>query len=195
MQDVSSTAAVFNRAEVDAQLRELSGADWTRARKFARAVTFGLKGVEADDLVQEAMTKLLSGDRVWRAGIPPFVVITNVIRGVASNWRKRSKNGPIDDSIEVALLDAGFDLEGPQQAIAVNHITPERILSGQEQLACVEQAVADDEELGLLCTAWAEGLRGEPVRSELGWSVKTYEAVRKRFSRCLDKLGRTGDAK
>jgi DNA-directed RNA polymerase specialized sigma24 family protein len=195
MQDVSSTAAVLNRAEVDALLREFSGAEWTRARKFARAVIYGLKGVEADDLVQEAITKLLSGDRVWRAGVPPLVVVANVIRGIASNWRKRSKNGPIDDSIEVALLDAGFDLEGPPQAIAVNYITPERILSGQEQLTCVERAVAADEELGLLCTAWAERLRGEPARSELGWSVKTYEAARKRFSRCLDKLGRTGDAK
>jgi DNA-directed RNA polymerase specialized sigma24 family protein len=195
MQTRSKTSATLTRAEVSAHLGELSGADWSRARKFARAKSNGLNGVDPDDILQEAFEKLLTGTRVWPTDVPAMVVLGNAMRSIASNWRKRAKGGPIDEAVEVAHTDAPPDEESPPRATAVEPTTPEEIVSGKQQLEEVEQAVAHDEEASLLLSAWSEGLRGDAAMAELNWSVKTYDAARKRLRRCLDNLGRNGDTR
>lgn len=191
----SPASAKLTRAEVDTQLKQLSGADWIRARRLARAKSYGLTGADADDILQEALEKLLSGERVWPSGAQPMVVIGNAMRSIASNWRKRAKTGPIDESIEVTHTDADRGEGSPPQATAVERITPEQIISGGEQLELVEQAVAHDEEASFLVAAWADGLRGESARAELKWPVKTHDAARKRLGRCLDNIGRNGETR
>jgi DNA-directed RNA polymerase specialized sigma24 family protein len=193
MTEVEQQGATLTRGEVSAQFDSLSGPDWRRALKFARVVGCGLVGLDAEDLLQEAVVRLLAGERTWPQGVAALAVISNAMRSIASNWRKRTRTGPIDESLPVAGLDAGRDPEEGPVAIPVNSITPERLVSGEQQLALIERAVADDDEVGLLVTAWAEGLRGDEAIIALGWNVKTHEAARKRTIRRLDKLERTGD--
>jgi DNA-directed RNA polymerase specialized sigma24 family protein len=192
MQTSSKSSVSLTRAEVSARLGDLSGADWARARRLARAKSFGLTGADPDDVLQQALVKLLSGERIWPPVVAPLVVLGNAIRSIAGNWRKRAKTGPIDEFIEVAHTDASMDEESLPQAIAAEPATPERMVSGEQQLERVQQAVAHDEEAGLLLSAWAEGLRGDAAMTELNWSVKTHDAARKRLSRCLVNRGRIG---
>ncbi len=142
----------------------------------------------ADDLLQEAMTKLLEGERGWPAHVSHLKVLDSVMHSIASNERKRIKNGPIDQAIEVDPLVIEGEPINPSSVPSVTRLTAEDLASGKEQLALVFDAVADDEEVGLLTMLWAEGVRGEEARNELGWDAKKYDAVRNRLTRRLEKL-------
>jgi DNA-directed RNA polymerase specialized sigma24 family protein len=184
-------AARLSRADVEAQLRNLSAADWSRAESIAKGLCAGIPTLEPADLLQETMTKLLQGVRVWRPGLHPLVVLKSTMHSEASNARKRAKHGAIDHNVEVAEVVADADDDSPSAEVpAVAELTAEDMAAQRELLAAVEAAVAGDESLELLTMAWADGLRGDEAAKELGWDKKTYEAARKRLTRRLDNIER-----
>ena len=168
-------------------LSGLSAADWQRARAIAGTQCGGVTGWSADDLLQEAMTKFLAGDRVWPVGVHTMVVLKNAMHSIASNARKHNEAGPIDQYLEVDAFETDDDKPGPT-ARSTTGITPEDSVSGKQQIAAVYAALAGDEDLHLLAIAWSEGLRGEDACKELGWDAKKYDAERKRLTRRLEKL-------
>lgn len=181
----------LSRPEVEAQLRNLSAADQRRAEFIAIGLCGGIPGIEPLDLLQETMTKLLEGTRVWRPGLHPLVVLKTAMHSEASNARKRAIKGVIDHNVEVVEpVPEPDDGEPSRQTSAVSDQTPEDVAAQRERLAAVETAVAGDEELELLVMAWADGLRGDEAAHDLGWDKKTYEAARKRLTRRLETLGR-----
>lgn len=178
---------VLTQDQVGEVLAGLSSADWKRAQAIAGSLCGGVTGWTADDLLQEAMTKLLAGDRVWPAGVHTMVVLKNAMHSIASNARKHNEAGPIDQYAEVDAFETDDEKLGPT-ARSTTGITPEGVVSGKEQIAAVYAALAGDEDLHMLAIAWAEGLRGEEARKELGWDAKKYDAERKRLTRRLEKL-------
>lgn len=173
--------------QVGEVLAGLSAADWGRALAIAGSLCGGVTGWTADDLLQEAMTKLLAGDRVWPAGVHTMVVLKIAMHSIASNARKHNKAGPIDQTVEVDVFEVDDEKLG-STARSTTGITPEDVVSGKEQIAAVYAALAGDEDLHMLAIAWAEGLRGEEAYKELGWDAKKYDAERKRLTRRLEKL-------
>lgn len=176
-------------AEVDAQLRAFTGADWARLKSLSRFAAAGLPGWTPEDLLTEALTKLHEGDRVWRRGVLPLVTLKVLMRSIASNERKKVKNGPIDLNV---VLDAEESEEADGNhtptATASDHITPEHVADSRSQYEYMEKLVADDEDCGMLVMLWAEGLRGKEATAELGWDTKRYDAARKRLDARLRPL-------
>lgn len=168
-------------------LSGLSAADWQRARAIAGSLCGGVSGWNADDLLQEAMTKFLAGERVWPVGVHTMVVLKNAMHSIASNARKRNKVSPIDDSVEVDSFETDDEKKG-STALSTTGITPEEVESGKQQIAALYAALAGDDDLHMLAIAWGEGLRGEEACKELGWDAKKYDAERKRLTRRLEKL-------
>jgi DNA-directed RNA polymerase specialized sigma24 family protein len=175
--------------EVEAELRQLcSGADYARAKSLARTRAAGLVGSTAEDLLQEAITKLLSGERRWPRGVHPLVVLATAMHSIASNLRKSTKRGPIDSKVAV---DGPAELDDEEQSPTVTRVdttTPEHIADAKTQLEEIQHLVAGDEEAELVVLAWAEGLRGKEAADELGFDMHTYEAARKRLIRKLTPL-------
>lgn len=180
----------LTRAQLETEIAALTDADWRRAERISHGLAAGVVGIEPEDLLQEALTKLLEGVRVWPAGVPTLVVLENVMRSIANNTRKRNTEGPIDETLEVDPLED----EDRQGTFAGNivfsstTITPEEEVSVQQQIAAVYAALAADSDLQDLATAWAMGLRGNDAIDELGWAKDKYEAQRKRLVRRLDNL-------
>lgn len=174
-------------AEVEKKLGALQPADWQRLKIISNTLCAGVSDLTAADLLQEAMVRLLSGKRIWPSDLPPLVVLANVMHSIASNARKREADGPVDGSITLDLLDADVD-----DRTVITHgkvtITPEDELSGKQQIAALYAAMGGDEELELLVMAWADKVRGDEARAELGWDEKKYDAVRKRLMRRLAEL-------
>lgn len=177
----------LSMSQVDAILAGLSAADWKRALAIAGTLCGGVIGLTAEDLLQEAMTKLLSGERVWPSGVQTMVVLKNAMHSIASNVRKHNEAGPINDYVELDAFETDDEQLGTT-AKSTTGITPEDIVSGKEQIAAVYAALAGDEDLLILAIAWAEGIRGETAWKELGWDAKKYDAERKRLTRRLEKL-------
>jgi len=176
-------------AEVENQFHNFSEPDWKRALSLARMCAAGLTGWSGEMLLAEAMTKLLSGERIWRRGVHPLVTLKTVMRSISSNTRKREENGPIDP---YATVDVGAgesdDDDVPPDVLTKDNSTPEAIVDNRSQLSYIETLVADDEDAGMVLMAWAEGLRGKEAAEELGFEMKRYEAARKRLMKRLEPV-------
>lgn len=173
--------------EVSAQLHALSAADFARAASLARMCAAGLPGMEARDLLQEALAQLMQGERVWRRGVHPLVTLKTAMHSISSNARKKGK-GAIDwfataddaaDSKEDHALSA---------AVKEDDRSPDEIVDARSQLRYIESLVADDDDAGLVVTAWALGMRGEEAAQETGLDMNRYEAARKRVTKKLEPL-------
>lgn len=174
-------------AEVEAELRQLCGsADLARAKSLARARVAGLIDWTAEDLLYEAMVKLLSGERRWPRSVHPLVVLKMAMHGIASNVRKRNNKGPIDWHVTVEVATDEHD--DPQVEVIVANTTPVDVANAKSELKAIQSLVTGDEEAELVVEAWADGLRGKDAAEALGFDMKTYEAARKRLTRRLEPV-------
>jgi hypothetical protein len=180
-------ASTLSRAEVEATLAAFTPADWQRAKVIAAGFCAGITGLACDDLLQEAVTKLLEGARTWPAGVHPLVVLKNVMHSVASNARKHNAASPIDEAVQLDPVETDEDTKTPAVQGKVT-VTPEDKFSGKQQIIDLYAALGGDQDLELLVLVWADRLRGKDAQDELGWDEKKYDAERKRLTRRLQKL-------
>ncbi|SOE92695.1 hypothetical protein SAMN05414139_05452 [Burkholderia sp. D7] len=189
MRDALETEGRLSPAEVQQELENMTTADWVRVERLASWLFDGVSAVSHEDLLQEACVKLLSGERIWHRGFPGIPAIKSVLVSMASNYRKRERNGPIDTGMLVASADMLDESESlVRHADAVETITPEIAFSDRQQLARLESRLSDDEEAGLIAIVWAEGRRGKDAAEALGMDENQYEAARKRLVRRLESM-------
>lgn len=182
----------LSTAEVEAEFRNFSGADWKRAISMARMWAAGLPDWTPESLLGEALLKLQSGDRVWRRGVHALVTLKVAMRSIASNERKKVRNAPIDEhhSVDMGAGDSGDNDDGPALAQPKDDRDPAEIVDGRSQLAYIEKLVAGDKDAEEVLVAWSIGLRGKEAAEELGFEMNRYEAARKRLT---DKLRPVAD--
>lgn len=179
--------------EVEATLNQMEAADWKRAENSARLLAGGLHECTFEDLLQEACTKFLSGERRFPRGLPPLVVLYNTMRSEANKIRKRAVKGPIDKYVTVsASSDEESDEHFGPRIDAVDSRTPEAAMAAKDQLEYIFKTLEGDEELEMVAMAWADGLRGQEAADAAGLDMKAYDAARKRLDRKLNSpaLGR-----
>lgn len=179
----------LQRAEVDAALVCLvqNAGEVAKARKLARAIAHGLPAMDADDLLQNAMTLILAEKRKWPRGLPTLVMLKGAMRSVASNARKKADYLLAEDLGGPTGEDSEIDSSPLAEGVS-RETDPARRIEGESELDAVANAVKGDEELELYVEALAEGLVGKSIAQELSWSEPKHDAVRKRLSRRLAAL-------
>lgn len=178
----------LSRAERDALLGAMTPGDWARANSLARMAAYGLAEMSPDDLLQEALTGLLSLERTWRRGVSPLVTLKVVMHSIASNARKKTANAPIERYVTVTTGEEEPTDGGPRPVQALDEMSPVDFVDGREQLALIEAAVEGDSEVELVLTAWAMGYSGQEARAETGFDAKQFDAARQRLMRKLRPL-------
>jgi DNA-directed RNA polymerase specialized sigma24 family protein len=187
MREALETEGRLSPAEVQQELENMTAADWVRVERLASWLFDGVSAVSHEDLLQEACVKFLSGERVWHRGFAAVPAFTSVLESMASNYRKREKNGPIDTGTLVRSADMLDESEFLIRHVdAVETITPETAVSDGQQLARLESRLSDDDEAALIAVVWAEGRRGADAAEALGMNEHQYEAARKRLVRKLE---------
>jgi hypothetical protein len=81
-------AATLSRKEIIAALQALGDGEKTGLAKIARLYAAKTPYDHAD-LLQEAMCRVLSGERKWRKGLPAVLFLGGVIRSIAWQWRQK----------------------------------------------------------------------------------------------------------
>ncbi|WP_241301422.1 hypothetical protein [Burkholderia stabilis] len=176
-------------AEVKQELENMSSADRVRVERLAQYAFAGVSGMSHEDLLQEAYTKVLSGERIWRRGFAAVPAIASVLDSMANNYRKRETNGPIESGTIVAATEAIDDTDLLVRNVEpVEAITPEDAAYDSQQLKKLEALLVDDEEATLVAWEWAMGRRGKEAIEALGMSENQYEAARKRLMRKLETM-------
>jgi hypothetical protein len=163
---VELPAETYTEVEVSQAIRSLDAEHKTLLVKIAKAYAWRTRyGYE--DLVQEALTRVLEGKRAWPRMLPIVVFLRGVMRSIASDWAPES----FDDAVEVD--DIG----------CANHAAA-ALFDAQKMFRLFD----DDPVAQKIFVAMLEGARGEELRELSGLAPKDYETKRTKMRRRLEKM-------
>jgi RNA polymerase sigma-70 factor (ECF subfamily) len=159
--------------------------DLLRLKTLAKLYARGLPSdVDWEDLVQEALTRVLVGTRVTPADVPPVAFIAGVMRSLRSEHRRRflrqRRQGA--DHQDAPADSRNLDVRD-------DSALPERILSARQELMQVCILFADDPQVLGIIEGLAEGLEPEQIRNRLGLTTTAYDTARRRMRRALLREG------
>ena len=80
--------ATLSPSEVMQAIQALEDGEKTGLAKIARLYA-GKTPYDHADLLQEAICRVLSGERKWPKGVPPVLFLGGVIRSIAWQWRQK----------------------------------------------------------------------------------------------------------
>jgi len=181
---MQTEAQYLTELEVQSLLNDFKLADWIRIEDFSRLLCSNLIGWSANDLMNEAIVRLLDGRRRWPADIHPRTVLNWTMRGIANNVRKSAKNSPIDHSVEV--LDDIPDSDYIRLSVTpAAFATPQKIVQDRQMIAKIAKICEGDETLQALLELWADGFLGLEGEKAPYWGRASFEAAKRRFRRKL----------
>jgi DNA-directed RNA polymerase specialized sigma24 family protein len=183
---------IIRPAETALALNLVSDLDLLRLKSIARLHARGLPpDVGWDDLLQEALTRVLVGARVQPEGVTMVAFLTGIMRSLKSeHWRRKLRSsgdnaGRFGETTE-DLRDVDFHDPAPG---------PERSLIVREELKAIGALFADDPEALSIIGGLGEGLSAEQIRAAFGMSKTNYDSARKRMRRQLLREGLTCERK
>jgi hypothetical protein len=109
--------AVWTEGEVQLAIHELSEADLHRLQQTARVLGRGCR-LAPEELLSEAIGRLLDGARKVPRSERFIVVLMGVMRSVASNDRKLHDNARVDSGNDEALNSVGDSEPTPEDDLA-----------------------------------------------------------------------------
>jgi hypothetical protein len=151
-------------------------------------------GVGADEFVSEAVDKLWSGSRAYRADLSLEENIQRVVSSDIWNWLQKSKKCPLldrgalesevpnGDPVDQALDSATFD-DAASKA--------ERQSIQRQLLGGFEAFVADDEELSMMLLAYEEGwTKPADIERETGIPAQRVSELKRKLAERAEKFMR-----
>ena len=154
----------------------------TLARWYARGLP---PDVTWEDLIQEALTRIIVGKRQVPDGVAIVAFLAGVMRSIRSeHWQRVEGTGARGRSVRSQSADRPVELvdgaPGPDQAVMA-----------QQELARVRELFAEDPTATAILDGLARGLTAEELRVALGLSDTDYASARKRMRRVLLREGLT----
>lgn len=180
-------ARVLRPTQMALALKLVTEMDLLRLKTIARLYARGLPpDMGWEDLLQEALTRVLTGARRVPERIAPVAFIAGVMRSLRSeHWRRAG-----EARVRYAASDyRTYRMREP--ALKETAPDPERSAIAIEELEAIERLFADDPAVLGIIHALGEGLTAEQIRVTLGLSRTDYDSARKRLRRCLLREGLT----
>jgi DNA-directed RNA polymerase specialized sigma24 family protein len=180
-------------AETALALSTVGKMELLRLKTIARVYARGLPpDVAWDDLLQEALTRIILGARRQPEGVAIVPFVAGVMRSLrAEHWRRVLKGSPGHDAVRIDRMGDGsreVDLRDPSPG-------PERSLSAQQELRAIEGLFADDPVILKIIAGLGQGLSAEQIRAALKISNSDYDSARRRLRRTLLREGLTCEPK
>jgi hypothetical protein len=147
--------ATLSRSEIMAAIEGLGDGEKTALAKIAR-LHAAKTPYDHADLLQEALCRVLSGERKWPRDVPSILFLQGVIRSIAWQWRQKeflvagaSAEASADPPQEWALFlkefVGAFADDPPAQAVLLAGMAGKK---GQELLAVLEPILNGDQGAG-----------------------------------------------
>jgi DNA-directed RNA polymerase specialized sigma24 family protein len=191
--------------EFEVAVLAMSAAERNRLSAVARSL-HGSTGMEADDLIQEAYTRALEGDRAWSRDIDVVKFLIGAMESIADSSRKSMKVRQF--SVVTAGEFSPADTEGIATRtgvlFATRNATPsaeEEAVRSEETLADAARLVAwrnkllaafdDDEQGQLLVMGMMDGLRGALLREATDLTEEEFPTKYKKVQRRIVALQAT----
>lgn len=194
------------QSEVIQAIESLTDQDSERLEQVATNRIFRIgrraaNGRTPEDLLQEAMTRTLDGQRHWypeNVGFVPYLI--GAVRSIASEWAGHRYRNP--DSPDYAALESQLikeDEEGnpvsPFDGLTTRApnaedqmVEAETEAERQALLRAIEQHLAQDENASYVLMGWQDGMDGPAIQEAFGFSETTYRAIVRRIKRNSQKI-------
>ncbi len=186
-------------AEIKAAIEGLTEADTQRLLRYAErriwCVGRGAAGKIADDLLQEAMTDLLSDTRRWdRSKVGFLQFLFGAMKSISSNWAKSYKPEEFPlSATELRQTNDSGEESNPYDAHADPSPSVDRSIEFREKIGQIDKLFADDPEAQQVLEAWKEGFDPAGVRELWSMTQKEYDTVVRRIRRRITSAGITAD--
>jgi DNA-directed RNA polymerase specialized sigma24 family protein len=159
-------AAILSPAEADAAIRSLAAADKIALMKIARLYAKKTP-YDHEDLLQEAMCRVLSGARAWPRDLAALPFLWGVVRSIAWEWKK-----------ELPATPPGGDDPGGEERRAIAGLDVAKIVA----------LFDDDPAAQIIVRGMMEGARGQELQDLSGLDKTDYESKRTKIRRRIEKL-------
>jgi RNA polymerase sigma-70 factor (ECF subfamily) len=172
---MSELPPALSEAEIRSEISSLTAGERTRLIRIASY--YGrISFEEPDELVQEAIYRILAGMREWPRGLQKLRFLAGVIKSIAGD-QKRALNRnvlPLTGEMEEVIGDKGAEERGIMARIDVIRITT---------VFFEDDPIAQKMMIGM-----ADGIRGEDLEQASGLSRTEYDSKRKKIRRRIEKL-------
>ena len=184
-----STHQVIAPTHTALALKLVTEMDLLRLKSIARLHARGLPpDVAWDDLLQEALTRVLTGKRVKPEDVAMVAFVGGIMRSLRADHIRRARRGMKRDD---PLWLGNEPDERPELEVLDPAADPERALIATDELDKIRRLFADDPLALQIIDGLAEGLTAEQIRAHHGISRTDYDSARKRMRRCLIREGLT----
>ena len=102
---MNDEATHLTLGEVRRIIGRLRGPDIVRLSALARTWATGLRQHDADDLLNEALDRVLSGRRPWPTEVSLPAFLSQVMRSIASQWRREDRREPLKEDEANKVFD------------------------------------------------------------------------------------------
>jgi len=186
-------------AEIAAAIETLTPGDWARLKRSAdyRIWRLGPKADSktGDDLIQIALTDLLTDTRRWNKSKVGFIgLLTGAMKSISSNWARSYKEA------KTAVLEADLRRENeegetfsPLDNLQEPGPNPHQRLRDEQTLRLIDDLFKDDEKAQMVLTAWQEEYDPPGARELWGLSQNEYNAIVRKIRRRLGTAALTAD--
>ncbi len=167
-------------SEIQSELRKLTDADLLRLGKIGKRYASRCH-MDGSDLLNEAVTESLSGDRRCPRNVSLLAFLVQTMRSIAFNEKRKANQAarqePVDnDPANDPILS--FPDEGP---------TTLETVEARSELEAIFSIFEQDEDVKMLLMGLQDGYEPDEICGITGWDKKTYNTVRKRLRRGVDK--------
>lgn len=167
------------------RLASLSDADLLRLKRLAQIRSKVCQGLDWEDLLQEAVVRLLNGQRRWPLSVPFHVFMMQTMRSIAYEEARHGIEGPViasgqgSDSESTRFLN---DFPDPTPS-------PEREVMARQQIAAIEAKFSNDSRVRAILKGMALGWSPEEIQGQEGMTATEYASAQRRIRRKLAETG------
>ncbi len=185
--------------EIEAAIEDLTDEELLRLRQYARSRINALKrralGRDDADLLQQAITDTLSGERRWNKEAVDFSGhLTGAMRSIAWKWRKQfNADEPYLESEVVRTTPEGKETN-PMLNATSPALDARRVEAARAELEHVEKLVSVREVAALLVAGMCDKMTGHEIKEEFDISQKQLETEMRWVRRTLRADRDKGDS-
>jgi RNA polymerase sigma factor (sigma-70 family) len=172
---------IASEDEVRAQLLALDDDALDRLEVRAAAYRRILTQQDVDDLVNEALRRVLDGCRKWPKDVAFMAFLFQTMRSIASEWWKRNRR-EVPDS-QIGTSDDGEDDDSYLERQPAAGGGPEDAAVFAKFADAVEEMFANDDDVMAVIIGRVEGLSAAETREKFEMTVTAFETAQKRLRR------------
>lgn len=167
-------------SEIQSELRKLTGTNLLRLGKIGGRYAKRCP-MDADDLLNEAITGSLSGVRRCPRNVGLTAFLAQTMRSIAFNEKRKAKQAHLQEPVD---NDAAND---PLLSLPDEGPTILEIVEAKSELEAIVALFDQDDDVKLLLMGLEDGCEPDEICGIFGWDRKTYSTIRKRLRRGVDK--------